>query len=173
MKRKTLCTLIFACTIFYSNAQVSEAAKNMQQQANAMADVFINSDYKTYAKYIHPVIVKGFGGATKMSEILSKSMADLKAKGMTITKITFDAPGTILKSGKELQAIITEHLEMKIPNGRAEKASSFIGISSDNGLHWVFIETSNMETTALRQNFPNLSKSLQIPPVQKPVYYKD
>lgn len=163
----------FFGTIFFisSYGQVKEASQNLKQQAGKMGTAFVSGDYKTFANYTYPFVLKLMGGASKMIEILNDGTNDMKTKGMSFSNITFDEPSKIVKSGKELQATIAQHTEIKLPQGRLVSTSTLIAISTDNGVNWTFIDTSNKEMETLRKTFPNLSSALVIPKPQPPVRY--
>ena len=136
-----------------------------------MGAAFLANDYNSYAKYTNPKIVKMMGGVKNMKEVLIKTIASLKAQGMSFSNITFDEPSGITKSGNELQSTITQHIEIKLPQGRLVSTSTLIAISTDNGINWTFIDTSNKDIATLRKALPNLSSSIVIPPQQQPVRY--
>lgn len=96
----------------------------------------------------------------------------MKANGMSFDSITFDSPAKILRVGKELQTTIVQHTDVKVPDGRAVSTSTLIAISTDNGAHWTFIDTININVSTLRKAMPNLSKDIVIPPQQPPVRYR-
>lgn len=170
--KSSIISLLFCIVLFaQSSAQVKEAPQNITQQATKMGSAFVSGDYKTFANYTYPLILKSMGGAAKMAAILTKSTNDMKTQGMSFTNITFDEPSKIIKSGKELQATIAQHTEIKLSQGRLVSTSTLIAISTDNGSNWTFIDTSNKDMATLRKALPNLNPSITIPPQQPPVRY--
>ncbi len=170
--KSSIISLLFCITVFaQSSAQVKEAPQNIKQQATKMGLSFISGDYKTFANYTYPLILKSMGGAAKMVAVLTKSTNDMKAKSMSFSNITFDEPSKIVKSGKELQATIAQHTEIKLSQGRLVSTSALIAVSIDNGINWTFIDTSNKDMATLKKAMPNLSNALTIPPPQPPVRY--
>ncbi len=110
--------LILSTTIFNVKAQAINQNKlpaTLKQQASKMGIAFISGDYKVFANYTYPLILKSMGGASKMAALLTKTTDDIKAQGMSFNVITFDEPSKIIKSGKELQATIAQHTEIKLP----------------------------------------------------------
>ena len=171
--KSSLITLVLCITVFArSYGQVKDAPQNILLQAGKMAQAFISSDYKTFVTYIYKPMVQGTGGAAKMEQSLAQVVNDMKAKSMSFNNITFSEPSNIVKSGKEFQATIAQHTDMKIPDGRAVSTSTLIAISKDNGINWTFIDTNNKDIVTLRKAIPNLSTAITIPPHQPPVYYK-
>lgn len=136
-----------------------------------MGTAFVNSDYKTFANYTYPLVLKSMGGASKMAGVLIKTTNNMRAQGMNFSNITFGEPSKIIKSDKELQATIAQHTEIKLSQGRIVITSTLIAVSTDNGINWTFIDTSNKDMATLRKVLPNLSPAVTIPPQSPPVHY--
>jgi len=170
--KSIIISILFSTVLFVDSfGQVKDASQNLKQQAGKMGAVFVSGDYTTFAKYTYPKLLAAMGGETKMEQSLAKVVNDMKLKGMSFNAITFDEPSKIIKSGKELQATIAQHTDIKVPDGRAVSTSTLIAISTDNGINWKFIDTSNKNIAALRKAMPNLSTTITIPPQQPPVHY--
>jgi hypothetical protein len=169
MKLRFIILLFSAAIIFQSYGQIKDASQNLTQQVNKMGAAFVSGDYTTFANYTYPLILKSMGGAAKMAAVLTKSTNDMKAQGMSFTNITFDEPSKIVKSGKELQATIAQHTEIKLPLGRIISTSTLIAISIENGKNLTFIDTSNKDLATLHMAIPTLSPSIKIPPQKPPV----
>jgi hypothetical protein len=152
-------------------AQVKGAGANLKVQVNRMADALMKGDYKTFTVYTHPAIISAAGGASRMTSLLTKAIDDMKAGGMSFSRITFDEPGQLVKSGQEWQTTIAQHTELKLPSGRAVSTSTLIAISADDGKDWTFVDTSNKDIAVVRKLLPHLSPDIVIPPQQPPVRY--
>jgi hypothetical protein len=172
--KSSIISLLFSVTIFFqSYGQVKEANQNLKQQAAKMGSAFASGDYTTFAKYTYPKILAAMGGAAKMAAVLTKSTNDMKVQGISFSNITFDEPSKIIKSGKEFQATIAQHTEIKLTHGRMISTSTLIAISTDDGTNWTFIDTSNKDMPTLRKALPNLNRAIIVPPQQPPVRYNN
>lgn len=171
MKFSIISCLLSVVLFINSYGQVKNASQNLKQQANKMGAAFVSGDYETFAAYTYPLILKSMGGASKMIEVLNRTTNDMKFKGMSFNSITFDEPSKIVKSGKELQATIAQHTEIKLSQGKLVSTSTLIAISTDNGISWTFIDTSNKDMATLRKVLPNLSNTITVPPQRPPVRY--
>jgi hypothetical protein len=165
-------TLLFCLSIFtQASSQVKDAPQNLKQQASKMGVAFIKGDYKTFASYTYPSVVKMMGGAGKMVDVLKKITTNMKNEGVSFDNTVFDEPSKIEISGKELQATIKQHTEIITPQGILISTSTLIAISTDNGSNWSFVDTSNKDMATIRKVIPGLSKSIyilpQLPPVRK------
>lgn len=153
--------------------QVKDASLNLKFQADKLGRAFLKGDYKTFVNYSYPAILELMGGASKMIEVLSKTQKEMDSKGIHFISITFEQPSKIVKSNRELQATIVQHTETKLPQERLITTSILIAISTDNGMNWTFMDTSNKNIISLRRIFPNLSTSIYMPPPTPPVRYNN
>lgn len=171
VKHLILCFTFSLFAVLASYGQVRNASDNLKRQAHKMGAAFLSNDYKTFAIYTYPLILKSMGGTTRMADVLKKTTNEMKEQGMSFNNITFDEPSTIVKSGKELQATIAQHTEIKLSLGRLVSTSTLIAISMNNGINWTFIDTSNKDIVTLKKMIPNLNPTINIPPQQPPVHY--
>ncbi len=159
-----------ATIIFQSYGQINPAY-NLKRKAKDMGAAFLRGDFGTFVKYTYPPIVKSMGGTTKMTQVLEKTINDMQIRGMRFSDIAFDEPSKIIKSGKEYQATIAQHTEIKLAKAKIVSTTTLISISTDDGNNWTFIDTSNKNIAMLRKAFPNLSPLIYLPQQQPPIKY--
>lgn len=167
MKKVIQIILIVIVTNVYSQSNNDTALK---VQAEKMAKAFMSNDFNIFIKYSNPQLVKMIGGSNKMIEVLNKSVVDMKSKEIIFESITFSEPTKVIKSGKELQSTIQQITKVKTPTGGVMSISTLIAISTNNGVNWTFVDTSNKDMATIKQLLPNLSSSIVIPK-QVPVKY--
>ena len=176
MKKIILTVLFFASVnLFAQKAGWDEekAKQNITTQSALMAKAFIEADYKTFAAFTYPVILKAMGGTSKLTQTLTKTVDEMKEQGLSFNNISFDPPSKIVKSGKELQATIAQHTEVKMRRGRVVTTSTIIAFSTDNGNIWTFVDTSSNDMYMLRKLIPGISKNIIVPSPSKPVRLND
>ncbi len=156
---------------FPITANQNRLPEMVKRQANIMGQAFIKGDYKVFLHYIYPGIIKLMGGETKMVAVFAKVADDMKLKDMVFNSIAFGEVSKIVKRGNELQCIIPQYIEIKLPGGRIVSTSSLIAISTDEGNDWDFVDTSNKDISTIKRLLPQLSNAIIIPPVQPPVQY--
>ena len=155
-----------------SGAQ-TPAVAHVKEQAAAMGQALIQGQYKTFVHYIYPGLVKMVGGEDKMADQMTTIVGGMKGKGMVFLSVKFDEPSAIVHSGTELECTVTQHTEIKVPDGRAVATSTLIGISTDKGVHWGFVDTSNKDMATIKRLLPELSPGIVIPPPVAPVHYNN
>ena len=167
---KTFVFIFFATISLHAAAQIPAASDSLQAQAKRMANGLITGDFTTFIHYLHPKVVQVSGGADGMRQQLMKMTRQLSIANMSFESVSVDSLSNFIKAGPTLQATIQQHTTMKVPDGRAVATSTLIGMSSDNGAHWKFVDTNHKTLADMRQLLPNLSTALVIPPQQAPVH---
>jgi hypothetical protein len=145
----------------------------IKEQAGRMGQALISGDYKTFVRYTYPGLITIAGGADKLTEQLSRLMNDMKRKGMEFKSVSFGAVSKIVTSGHEQQCTLPQHTEIVMQDGRVVTTSTLIGLSSDGGRNWTFVDTSNKDMATIRKLLPGLSNAIVIPPAQPPVRYSN
>ncbi len=138
--------------------------KNLNSQLSKMKKFFIAEDYESFSKYTYPKVIEMMGGKSNMINATKQAMNSMKNEGFIVMEIKHKHPSEFLKKGKELQCTITQVFIMKTPQGKIESQYSLIGISSDNGQNWSFIDTSGKDKATMLKYFPNLHKDIIIKP---------
>ena len=166
--------LIFVLVIIPSKAQVSAASGvNLKSSAQQMGKLFVEKNYEQYVKFVHPKILKMFGGEEKMIEFLKKSIEETENQGFTFKDVKIGEHSELIVAGNELQSIIPQILELKTKDGSLVTTSYLLALSTDKGKKWYFIDTAGKTLEELRSIFPSLSSKLIIPPATQPEFHND
>jgi hypothetical protein len=165
--------IIFGLKVAGQSLDKQRPALNVEAQAAKMGMAFVRNDYKVFALYIYPEVMRMMGGQAKLIASLTNLNAEMKTKGMRFSGITFGDASTILKIGTELQCTLPQHTEIKTPNGRAVSTSTLIGISVDGGKAWTFVDTSNKDISTIRKILPHLSSAIVVPAQSPPIQYSN
>jgi hypothetical protein len=165
--------MVFQIGAFAQVLNEQELQQKIKQQATAMGEAFLHADYKSFSLFTNPRIVEMMGGSENMIKVLLKTMRDMKSQGMIFSKISFDEPTKIIKAAAELQSTILQHTEIRLNKGRVIATSALIAVSSDKGLHWTFIDTSNKDLATIKKLLPELSYEIVLPEQKPPVKYDE
>lgn len=152
---------IFAMLLMSMNSKT--AKDNLLSQADLMTNSLISKDFKVFLKYNSPVIIELMGGEEAAVDMLSKQMAQIN-----ILSIDLSDPSEIINFNEELQATMTQDVVVEMPQGKIKNRSTLIGISSDNGENWIFIDAQGQPLEQLKTYFPNLSPDLELLPRSQP-----
>lgn len=157
---------MISCKSKISILNVSQQAEFVKKQAETMAKVFIEKDYKTYMKFMYPKAIEIMGGETNMIKILETMPYE-------IIKASYEKPEKFVYCNNEIQCIIIENLEIKVRNGRLVMKNNLIGISKDTGKNWYFLDVPGTTISSIKQSFPNLCNELEIVEMPKSIRYND
>ena len=158
---------------FSGQQQQTSSEKFAKEQAEIMSKAFISRDFKTVAHYTNPAVVEAMGGEAASEKMLEQLVANMQQKGIIFKGVVVDKVTKMVKAGNELQCTVPQHMEIKLPGKRIVVTSILIGVSTDGGKDWTFIDTSNKDMATIRKMLPRLSTDIVIPPSQPPVEYKD
>lgn len=144
----------------------AEDYPNLKIQAEETGNATVVGDFAKLADFTYPQIVTAFGGKQKMVEFLRNDSAKMKASGFELENATIGEIQQIAKIDAQIFAIVPIKLTIKSPNGKFVGESSMVGISSDRGANWKFINGVSQEK--FDKQFPRAAGKLQIPTDQPP-----
>lgn len=146
-------------------AQTSNTSLNSQLQL--MKKYFLEGNFTEYSNFVYPKVIEMYGGKEKMIQLSKVSVKKMKDEGYAILDITFKDPSKFITEGDETQFTITQELLIQAPKGKMVSEYTLIGISTDKGENWKFIDTAGRTKDKMIQNFPNLNSEIIINPIQQ------
>ena len=170
---KALLLLAVLLTAPDSAVWAEDVVTTIKQEAQNCAKAAVTSDYDTIVRYTHPRIVKGLGGKEAMIGILKSGMSQMHADGTAFVGVTIGQPEDPKKIGAWITSIVPQHQVLKVRGGKLYSDSSLLGISEDNGKHWVFIDLGPVSKEQFGQVFPELDGKITMPEKKPPVFKKD
>lgn len=145
--------------------------KRLKSQAEESSTAFLKGDYARLVDLTYPRLVELGGGRAQMIANIEKEMKEMKAQGVAVISMSFDDPTQVIKIGEELFAVLPSTMKMKVPSGILTGKSFMLGISSDNGAHWTFVNGSSLDEKGIKTLFPAALGKLKIPKEEKPVLH--
>jgi hypothetical protein len=82
---------------------------------------------------------------------------------------TAAAPRQIVHVSGWIYAVVPTTLKVKAQDGIFQTESSMIGLSSDNGAKWTFIDAGGKDHTQLKSFLPAPADKLELPADKEPV----
>ncbi|MBK0378622.1 hypothetical protein [Mucilaginibacter segetis] len=167
-----LCLLLLSFFIwpFFSRAQDTLLVK---MQANRLAEATFKGDYNTVIDLTYPKLIELSGGRGALQKLITEKMAGLKKQGIVEFNGSVGSPGKFFRAGDQLHCLIPEMIILKSVTGHYVAHSYLLGISSDNGKSWTFLDVGNMPDNVLHRLLPNFNKELIIPESSKPEFIPD
>ncbi|HMU44860.1 MAG TPA: hypothetical protein PKC72_00770 [Chitinophagaceae bacterium] len=163
MLKTTLLFVLFSfiCQVSQAQFDTSFAKSNILKCADSLAYGFKHKDWELFTRYTYPAMIGTIGGKQAFISFISDKFAL-----MPDSAIKKYEPGRVLqvvKSGKDLQALLEINSVIEWQGIRVISTSHIIGESWSNGLYWTFFDSQNDIKLAKTIN-PGLSDQLVIPP---------
>lgn len=156
---KTIYTAFLALFIMTNVAWGQDHNANILSQVKEFNNALLNENYDEYVKMMNPAIVKLGGGEELMAKVEEEKMATFSSMGMKYKSFKAEGVGEIVNSGNELQAILTQSVEMGLKDDSFIKTSYFLATSVD-GETWKFLDLEPYDYETVKDYIPNFSDEL-------------
>ncbi len=156
-------------------ARADEPSKSaVKKLAQEIADATISGDYAKVIDYTHPAVLKEAPGRKEAIERIEASFKQMKDAGFSVTKYEVGDPGGFHTQGENTFVVVPTSMEMKSPAGKILDTSYLLGISSDRGKSWKFLDGSGLQNDESRDKvLPKMPATLKLPEKGKPQIIKD
>ncbi len=169
--KKLLGLMLVATGLVAVGARGDEAAETalIKKKAQSLGDSIKKGDYATLADLTYPKVVQMAGGKEKMVERVSQQMEQMKAQGVTLTRVDVGEPGKRASKGKHTFVVVPSTTELATPDAKIAVKSYLLGISPDGGKTWTFIDGNGLANKQGRDLIlPEMPEGFQLPEPQKP-----
>ena len=93
----------------------------------------------------------------------------MEAEGVVVLSSTAGTPTQVLQISGWIYAVVPTTLKVKAQDGIFQTDSSMIGLSSDHGANWTFIDAGGKDHTQLKSLLPVRADKLELPVEKDPV----
>jgi len=142
-------------------------------QAQEVNDAFRRRDFARMVDMTYPKVVEAAGGRDKMIAALAKGLKEMETEGVAVLASTAAAPTQIVHVSGWIYAVVPTSLKVKAKDGVFQTESSMIGLSSDNGANWTFIDAGGKDHTQLMSTLPVPADALKLRADKEPVKISD
>ena len=147
----------------------NENYPNLVTQAKEMNDAFARKDYQRFADFTYPKVVELAGGRDQMLKGIPQQLKEMEAEGVVILSSTTESPTQFVHDSGSIYAVLPTALKAKAKDGIFRSEGCMIGISSDGGANWTFIDASGKDQRELKTLLGNVVDRLNLPPDKQPV----
>jgi len=134
-----------------------------------ITDAFTNEDYQKVLELTYPKVIETGGGREKMMATMQKEIKGMESEGVGVLSTTPGSPTNFVRDAGSIYAVIPITLKMKAQDGVFQTEGTLIGISSDGGATWTFIDAAGKDDPDLKVLSPNVLDKLKLPPDKPPV----
>jgi hypothetical protein len=145
--------------------QVGQAA---ERAANAMYHAFRKGRLAEFVSYTYPVVVQQMGGREQMIAAIAKGRADMEKEGFRFQSGAVASPTQIVEAGRDLHVLLPLAQILTAPGGELHLQGHLLGVSSDQGKTWTFIDTGTLTPENIRQVLPSYNPTLKLPARSEP-----
>jgi hypothetical protein len=138
-------------------------------QAQEVNDAFRRRDFARMVDLTYPKVIEAAGGRDRMISALTKGMKEMETEGVVVLSSTAGAPTQIIQVSGSVYAVLPTTLKVKAQDGIFQTESSMIGISSDGGANWTFIDAGGKDRSQLKGFLTDAVDKLNLPPETQPV----
>lgn len=146
----------------------ADSYPNLTARAQELMDAVAQKNYAKIVDLTYSKVVEVGGGREKMLAATTDEVKSMEAEGVVIISSTASPPTQILHDGGAIFAVVPVTTKVKATGGTFQTEGSLIGISSDGGTNWTFVDATGKDQTELKMVLPNLDK-LNLPPEKAPV----
>ena len=116
----------------------------------------------------HPKVLESMGGKDAALKQIETAMNAIKGQGIAFKVNEVSAP-TVMKGGKDHYSVTPYSLLMTIPGKKITITSAVVGVSSDEGKSWKFLNLDDKGEKGLREMLPQLPAEMKIPKQEQKV----
>ncbi len=167
MKTCWICICLMALSLAGFAQTETEWRKNLQRDAGSMSEAFNKKDFKTFAQYTHPAIVKMLGGTDAFAHTTDSIMRDMQDVITEFTITSIDTPKEII-TGEILQCIVSSTSIMVLDGKKMQLTGYLLAVSANKGVNWVFLDCAGKDVATIKMFEPLLSDKIVIPAAQQP-----
>lgn len=160
MKSRAFIILLFISSFIFGQS----TQEIMESDLEKMKFFFLNKNYKGFSSFVYPKVIEMNGNEEKMIENMKASILKMENEGFKFVNIYFKDFNEAILKNNELQSTFTQVILMDTPKGKVLGEYTMIGISSDRGKSWKFIDTSGYDEKMIHGNFLDLDKRIVIKP---------
>jgi hypothetical protein len=151
-----------------------DASKMAKKQADEVSQAFVKADYTKIVDLTYSGLIDFVGGRDKLIGITKGAMEMFKQQGIEVTSYKMADPGEIVKGEGKSYVVVPATMELKAPVGKIKVKSYLLGISTDDGKSWKFLDGSGLANKELKDKIvPNLPAKLKLPEQQQPEVTKE
>ena len=141
---------------------------NLTAQTKQLEDAFARKDYGKVIDLTYPKVIELAGGRDQMLAETTNEVQSMEADGVVIISSTYGTPSQFVSDASGIYAVIPVVSKVKATDGIFQTEGCLIGVSTDGGQNWTFVDASGKDQKELKKILPNLDR-FNLPPEKKPV----
>lgn len=142
--------------------------------ARELGEATVGGQYAKVIDQTYPAVVRHLGGREKAIALTEAAVKELEQKGFAIKAYEVGEPGEFHREGDNTFVVVPTRMEVASQVGKIAGKSYLLGISSDGGTSWKFVDGSGIHDPKLRDKLlPKMPAKLKLPETMKPEIVKE
>ena len=147
----------------------AESYPSLTAKSKEITDAFTNKDYQKVLELTYAKVIEAGGGREKMMATMQKEIKSMETEGVVMLSTTAGSPTNFVHDSGSIYAVVPVSLKIKAQDGVFQTEGTLIGISSDGGANWTFIDAAGEDDPDLNTLSPSILKELKLPRDKPPV----
>jgi len=147
---------------------VAESYPTLNARAKDLEQALAQKDYAKVIDLTHPKVIELGGGREKLLARMSDEMQTMEMEGVSLVSSTASPPSQFVSDANGIYAVVPVTTRIKARDGVFQTEGSLIGVSTDGGQNWTFVDATGKDQTELKKVLPILDR-LNVPPEKAPV----
>jgi|SRR5215831_2996778 len=149
-------------------ATAVEGYPNLTLRAKELETALASKDYAKVIDLTYPKVVEVGGGREKLLAEMTREMQSMNAQHVELLSATCAAPSQFVSDATGIYAVVPVTTRIKAEEGVFQTEGALVGISTDGGQNWTFVDATGKDQTELKKVLPNFDQ-LNLPPEKQPV----
>jgi hypothetical protein len=162
------CFLVAASVLAAAPAQTDTPVGDKERQAAKRLATeclrnYAGGDPAKFADLTHPKVVTLVGGREKFIAMIKGVNDKMREAGWRYGEVVVSEPTQFAAMGSDLATVVPCSVEYRGGDSRKVSESFLLGVSSDRGKTWTFIEGAHASRERLKELLPNLPDAIKLP----------
>jgi hypothetical protein len=155
-----LCLVSLTATVSHAQRTEAEQRASVKAEAQKMADALMKGDADAFIAFLPAKFIEKSGGVEKFTKEVKSNFSNVSA---SIVSCTVGEPSKFFYLGSEIQCIINDTVRTKMDVGKVVSATPLLAFSSDEGVHWTFINAgaSSKLYEHFKEAYPTVAPELE------------
>jgi hypothetical protein len=129
--------------------------------ADSMLAAFKQKDYRTFARFNNEKLLEMLGGAENFAGFMDQQMKSME--GLEFTEIRTGKILRVMPYQDTWQCILEQQTQINTQGTVVSSISHLVGLSTDRGYTWRFIDANQGSPEQFRSIMPELNPAMHIP----------
>ncbi len=163
-------SLVLLVSLFYFlpqrfNVFNSEVPKDLESiiynDINSMVKALENNDFKTYNKYVHPVLAQSMGGEKLLKEFFEGTYSTFREDKISIKNIAVEKLLDVKTRSSDKQALFIQKVTFSQNGKEFVESQKTLAINDQKSKNWKYITLgNNKKISEIKKMFPAINEQL-------------